>query len=135
VPKLSASNPDYIPSRLRFVLQQAVSAVVCYLLLDLLGQRPPPSNAAQLFDPALVPVFSRLHSVTDPEIKVRALSIAGFGVTFFLIIQGLQSFAAALAVGAGLSPVKSWRPAFGSIWDAYSLKNVWGYATPDTTSD
>jgi len=129
VPKFSSADPDYVPSQRRFVLQQAMSAVVCYLLLDLLSQRPPPSNPAQLFDPTLVPVFSRLHSVTASEIKVRALTIAGFGVTFFLIIQGFQSFAAALAVGAGLSPVENWRPAFGSIWDAYSLKNVWGYVS------
>ncbi|KAH8732135.1 membrane bound O-acyl transferase family-domain-containing protein, partial [Phaeosphaeriaceae sp. PMI808] len=26
----------------------------------------------------------------------------------------------------GLSKVESWRPAFGSLSDAYSLKNVWG---------
>jgi hypothetical protein len=130
VPKFSSSDPHYIPPRWTFVLQQAASAVVCYLALDLLGQRPPPSNPAQLFDPALIPLLSRLHSVTASETKLRALTIAGFGVTFFFVIQGFQSFAAALAVGSGLSSVENWRPAFGSIWDAYSLKNVWGYVAP-----
>jgi hypothetical protein len=126
VPKFSSSDPSYVPSRWKFVLQQAISAAVCYLGLDLLGQRPQPSNPSELFSPALVPVLSRLHSVTASEIKLRAMTILGFAVTFFLIIQGFQSFAAALAVGAGLSPVENWRPAFGSILDAYSLKNVWG---------
>jgi hypothetical protein len=131
VPEFSLFDPHYIPPRWPFVFRQAASAVVCYLALDLLGQRSPPSNPAQLFNPALIPLFSRLHSVTASEIKLRALTIAGFGVTFFFIIQGFQSFAAALAVGSGLSSVENWRPAFGSIWDAYSLKNVWGYVAPN----
>lgn len=127
VPNFSSNDPQYVPTRRRFVLQQAALAITCYVLLDLLGQRPPPSNPAELFNPALVPLFSRLHEVTSGELKRRALTIIGFAATFFCIIQSFQSFAAALAVGLGLSPVDNWRPAFGSILDAYSLKNVWGY--------
>lgn len=37
VPRFASSNPHYIPSRRQFVLQQAMSATTCYLLLDLLG--------------------------------------------------------------------------------------------------
>jgi hypothetical protein len=126
VPGFRSSEPSYVPTRWTFVCQQAVSAVTCYILLDLLGQRPPPSNRAQ-FNSTLIPVFSRLQSVSAAELKLRALTITGFGVTFFLVIQGFISLAATTAVGTGLSPVESWRPAFGSIWDAYSLKTLWGY--------
>ncbi|PVH94908.1 hypothetical protein DM02DRAFT_691959 [Periconia macrospinosa] len=126
VPRFSDFDPNYVPSRATFVLRQAASAIICYLLLDLLSQRPPPTDLSR-FDPALIPLFSRLPSVTAAELRLRALTITGFAVTFFLIIQGAQSFAAALSVATGVSPVRNWRPAFGSIWDAYSLKNVWGY--------
>lgn len=126
VPPFSKLDPAYVPPKRGFVLQQFSAALVCFLLLDLLAARKPPSNAAQVFNPRLVPVFSRLSEVTAAEVKIRALTIAGFAATFYCVIQGCQSFAAALAVGLGFSPVENWRPAFGSVADAYTLKNVWG---------
>jgi hypothetical protein len=108
VPRFSSLDPHYVPPRWRFVLQQAVVAVTCYLLLDLLGQRAPPSNPAQLFDPALIPIFSRLPEVTLSELKRRALTIAGFAATFFFIIQGFQSF-------AGSTGYRSWSVASGEL--------------------
>lgn len=42
------------------------------------------------------------------------------------MIQGFTSVGALLAVGLGLSKVENWRPAFGSLAEAYSLKNIWG---------
>ena len=128
VPPFSKTDANYIPSKCKFVLQQSTAALGCYIILDLLGARKPPANAAQIFNPDLVPIFSRLGSVTTAEIKLRALTIARFGLTFYFVIQGFQSIAAALTVGLGLSKIANWRPAFGSLTDAYSLKNVWGYA-------
>jgi hypothetical protein len=126
VPPFSAVGSKYIPTKRAFVLKHSTVACICYLLLDLLGARKPPANAAQIFSPDLVPVFSRLGSITTAEIKTRALTITGFALTFYCVIQGFQSLAAAIAVGLGLSKVENWRPAFGSLSDAYSLKNVWG---------
>jgi hypothetical protein len=126
VPHFSSSDPSYVPSKWRFIAQQAAAGIACYLVLDLLAQRAPPVNAAQLFDPALIPVFARWRSVTVSDLRLRALTISGFAVTFFCIIQGTQSLAGALAVGTGVSKVEDWRPAFGDIKDAYCLKNVWG---------
>ncbi|KAJ4351174.1 uncharacterized protein N0V89_006513 [Didymosphaeria variabile] len=126
VPHFSSTDPIYTPPRSTFILRQALNAAVRYLVLDLLAQRKPPSDPQSLFHPSLIPFFTRLGSVTLPQIKLRVLSIAGFAVTFYCIIQGFTSFAAALALGCGLSDVKDWRPAFGSVSSAYSLKNVWG---------
>ncbi|KAF2686119.1 hypothetical protein K458DRAFT_259394, partial [Lentithecium fluviatile CBS 122367] len=67
-----------------------------------LSLRKPPPNAAQLFDPTLVPLFSRLHAATATELKMRALTMAGFGGTFYCIIQGMQSLSATLGA-AGVS--------------------------------
>ncbi|KAF2865631.1 membrane bound O-acyl transferase family-domain-containing protein [Massariosphaeria phaeospora] len=126
IPPFSTASPAYVPPRRRFVAQQCAVACTCYILLDLLAARPPPANAAQIFNPALVPFFARLGSVTGAEIKLRALSIAGFAFTFYCVIQGFQSLAAAVAVGLGVSGVEEWRPAFGRLADAWRLKNVWG---------
>lgn len=125
VPPFSTTDPTYVPPKSTFLLQKCAIALTCYLLLDLLGARKPPTNAAQIFNPNLIPLFSRWGSVTAAEIKLRALSIAGFGITFYCVIQGSQALAAAIAVGSGLGKIESWRPVFGSLTDAYSLKDTW----------
>lgn len=125
VPPFSNTDRSYIPSRWAFVSRQAAAAFTCYLLLDMLGSRKPPANARELFNPELVLLFARLSGVTAAEIKRRALAIAGFAVTFYCVIQGFQSLSATVAVALGLSKVENWRPAFGSVADAYCLKNVW----------
>jgi hypothetical protein len=125
VPHFSSSGPSYVPSKWQWVVQQAVAGAACYLLLDPLPQHAPPVNAAQLFDPALIRVFAWWHSGTVSELRLRALTTSGFAVTLFCTIQGVQSLAAALAVGMSVSRVEDWRPAFGDVRDAYCLKNVW----------
>jgi hypothetical protein len=123
-PHFDANDKTYIPPRAGFVARQALAAAVCYLVLDLIAQRPPPANPQALFHPSLIPFFARLPSVTAPQVKLRFLSLAGFAVTFYCIIQGATACAASLAVGLGLSDVRSWRPAFGAVADAYSLKKL-----------
>jgi hypothetical protein len=126
VPPFSSSDPSFVPSKWTFVAQRLAITATCYLVLDLLAPRTPPTNAAGMFDPSFIPMISRIGDITFSELKRKALMISGFAVTFYCIIQTAQSFGAAVAVASGLSKVESWRPAFGSLTDAYSLKNVWG---------
>ncbi|KAF2117132.1 membrane bound O-acyl transferase family-domain-containing protein [Lophiotrema nucula] len=126
VPPFSTNDPNYVPSKRRFVLQQSAAALGCYIMLDLLGARKPPANSAEIFNPDLIPMISRIGEVSAAELKLRALTIAGFGLTFYCVIQGFQSLAAGFAVGSGLSDAANWRPAFGSLSESYSLKNFWG---------
>lgn len=129
VPPFSSTDPYYVPSRWIFVAKRAAMSFACYIALDLLGARSPPSpsRAAELFDAARVPIFSRLGCVTGAELKLQALTIFGFAVTFYCIIQGGVSAASMFAVGSGLSNVESWRPSFGNLAEAYRIKNLWGY--------
>lgn len=125
VPLFSESDPSFVPPKWVFVAQRLAVAVICYLVLDVLALRKPPTNTTA-FDPAFIPMISRISDVTFVEIKRKALMITGFAATFYCLIQGAQSASAAAAVALGLSKVESWRPAFGSLFDAYSLRNVWG---------
>ncbi|KAL9614720.1 MAG: hypothetical protein Q9167_000789 [Letrouitia subvulpina] len=126
VPPFSTDDPEYIPPRWRFVLKRTLMAAACYAVLDLAGARPPPKNKGTLFNPAIVPVFRRLGSITYGELKLRILSTTSFWVTLYSLLQGGQAAASAIAVGFGLSNVTDWRPAFGSLSDAYNLRNFWG---------
>ena len=126
VPPFFQTDPNYTPSRWTFVVQETLKATACYIALDMMGMRAAPKNNGELFNKSLIPFFRRLNSVTFFELKLRALSIFGFAFTFYCVIQGFSSAAGALTVSLHFSDVKSWRPPFGSISDAYSLGNVWG---------
>lgn len=127
VPPFSIEDPAYSPPRWLFVFRRTLIAAVCYLLIDLLGARPPPKNNAALFDNALVPVFRRLGSITSSQLKLRALSTAGFWLTLYCVLQGGHAAASAIAVTLGLSEVGDWRPIFGSVSGSYTLRDFWGY--------
>ncbi|EDN99710.1 hypothetical protein SS1G_02568 [Sclerotinia sclerotiorum 1980 UF-70] len=68
-----------------------------------MSQRPPSPNAPQPFDEALIPVFRRLGEITLSKIRLRALSIAGFAVTFWALIRGYATVAEAVTSCAGIA--------------------------------
>ena len=127
VPPFSIKDPAYTPPRWPFVFRRTLIAAVCYLIVDLLGARPPPKNNAALFDDALVPVFRRLGSITSSQLKLRVLSTAGLWLTLYCLMQGGHALASAIAVTLGLSEVGDWRPIFGSVSGSYTLRDFWGY--------
>ncbi|PQE23046.1 hypothetical protein CJF32_00004434 [Rutstroemia sp. NJR-2017a WRK4] len=129
VPVFKASDPTFVPSKPAFLVRESIIALICYLLLDLMAQRPPSPNAPQLFDEALIPVFRRLGDVTLPQLWLRALSLAGFAVTFWALIRGYAAAAGALTVALDVNEPRDWRPPFGSLFQAYSVKNLWGLLT------
>ena len=129
VKSFSKQDPSYIPTRGQFVVRRSLIAVICYAVLDLLGARPPPRNAASLFDPAHVPILRRLANVTANQLRLRALSSAGFWVTLYVLLQGGHAAASVVAVAFNLSSIKQWRPIFGSLSSIYTLRNFWGYDT------
>jgi len=125
-PAFKDSDPSWIPSKPAFLARESAIAALCYFLLDLMAQRPPPPNAPQLFNEALIPVFSRLGEVTLPQLRLRALSIAGFGAIFWALIRGYAAAAGTLTVALGVNEPRDWRPPFGSLTQAYSVQNLWG---------
>lgn len=125
-PPFKDSEPTWVPSKQAFLIKETAMAVLCYLLLDFMAQRPPSPNAPQLFDPTLIPVFRRLGEVTLPQVRLRALSIAGFAATFWALIRGYAAAVGTLTVALGVNEPRDWRPPFGSLSQAYSIQNLWG---------
>ena len=136
VPRFSDKDPDYIPSRGAFLLRKAVVVSACYLVLDLvaLGMQSATKEAEQT---AAVP-GSREHAnflihhaqlSVLPFLKKIPLT-ASFWFVSHCFIQSFFSVFAFIRVACGLDSVSFWRPNFGSLSNAYSLRQFWGYVYP-----
>jgi hypothetical protein len=120
--------PRFIPAnRGHFVIQKALHAIGCMLIIDILSLLPPPPNPGLLFSPSRVAFISRLSEVTHEDLLMRIGSTAIYWGSMYAILQGLYSCAAAIAVGLGFSTAREWNPLFGLVSAASTLRGFWGY--------
>lgn len=132
VPHFSSRDPSYIPSRREFLRQKAITALTCYLILNLfsLFSSDPATNAAAAaaanYSPAMIPIFARLSQVSSQELIKRLITTLGAGFGAYCFQLGVHSFVAFLDVGLGMSEVRYWRPLFGSLKEAYTVRRFWG---------
>lgn len=127
VPRFSAQDSNFVPSRKEFLRRKAITILICYLVLDFLSLGADPESNAINFSPEMVPVFTRLGDVTGQQLIMRLFVTLGFGAGVYSFQTGIQSIFALVDVGLGLNEVKSWRPMFGSPWDAYTVRRFWRY--------
>ena len=125
VPRFSAQDPDFVPSKKEFLRRKAITVLICYLVLDLFSLGADPESNAINLSPQLVPLFTRLGDVTGQQLIMRLFVTLGWGAGIYTFQTGVQSLFALIGVGLGLNEVKSWRPMFGSPWDAYTLRRFW----------
>lgn len=127
VPPFSATDAGYIPSRTKFLLGTARTMLLCYLVVDVLTTPGLlPEKNALLFSPETVPLLTRLGELSVEDILFRISSTFAYWITAYCVAQLLQGAFALVTVGTGLSEVKSWRPAFGPLAEAYTIRQFWG---------
>ncbi|MCJ1432277.1 hypothetical protein MMC27_001633 [Xylographa pallens] len=127
VPPFSAKDSKYAPSRRRFLLEKAAIFLVCYMILDLATSEPPqPGVNATNFSARKVPFFGRLSAVSTPDLVIRLATTIGLWVSLYCVIQAGYSVYAFVCVALNIDEPKSWRPAFGSLEEAYSIRRFWG---------
>ena len=127
LPAFSAKNPKLIPSRPAFLRWTAFKIVAYYIALDILGLGADAEMSMRTFAPEHVPFFSRLSEISMEEFATRLLTTLVTGIGIYCFQDGLQSLFALVAVGVGASEVRSWRPRFGSLHDAYTIRRFWKY--------
>lgn len=125
VPLFSSRDPSYVPTRAVFLRRHLSLLVLCYLTLDLLGLAADPEANAGFFAPSKIPFFVRLSQVSSQEIAMRIFGTLGSGLGVLCSQQGVYSLLAILFVGTGLSEPVYWRPLFGSVSDAYTVRRFW----------
>ena len=127
LPAFSSKQPDSIPSRPAFLRWTFIKVVACYIVLDMLGLGADAETNMKNFSARHIPLFSRLPEVSAEEFAIRDFSTLARGIGIYCSQEGLQSLFALAAVGVGISDVRSWRPRFGSLHDAYTVRRFWKY--------
>ena len=133
VPLFSSQDPSYEPTHAVFLRRHFFLLISCYLMLDVLGLGADPEKTKIFFAPAMIPFFTRLRQVSGEELAMRVFGTLGSGLGILCSQQGVYSILALIAVGSGLSEPKYWRPLFGSISDAYTLRRFWRYVASSST--
>ena len=125
VPLFSGQDRNYIPSRGEFLRHHLKLLAFCYLTLDILGLSADPNKNAVFFAPDKIPFFARAGQISGAELAMRVLCTLGSGLGMFCSQQGGYSIMALIFVGLDVSEPRSWRPLFGSITEAYTVRRFW----------
>jgi hypothetical protein len=126
VPRFSASDPHYIPSRRTFLRHNAIVVLLCYIVVDVFSLGVQPESNAILFASQNIPFFVRLGNVSAQQLAIRVISTLTLGLNIYCITRLGYSILGIIAVGTGLSRASAWRPPFGRLADAYMVRHFWG---------
>ena len=128
VPCFSPRDSKYIPSRRKLLLDRMAICVLSYVVLDFaaLGLRWQHAQNASSRSLSQVPILTRLHDVSLPEVGTRIQDAVGYYVFCYSLIQCYTSTLACVALTLNIDAVRSWKPNFGPLQESYNLRRFWG---------
>ncbi|KAF7889118.1 hypothetical protein EAF00_009418 [Botryotinia globosa] len=126
VPPFSEHDRSYIPTRKEFLRSTALRAGICYIIMDILSSSGDPTRNAEVYAPNLVPVFARLHHHTFEQLLMRVATSTATLFSIYCLVNIMRSVIAFLAVFLNITDVTCWRPVFGSLSEASSIRGFWG---------
>ena len=126
IPSSSSSGPAS-SSRSHFILRRLTTTLIAYLVMDIMVSAPPP-------DPKLVrpekATLLKLHDLSSEDLIFRTIGTLSFWFSTALINLIMSNTTAILSVLSGLSAPTDCPPLYGSILEAYTIRNFWGYVSP-----
>ena len=125
VPPFSSKRPSHLPSRQEFLRKELIKFCCCYLALDILTTGGDPGTNSQLYSLRFIPLLSRLGEVTLDQLIVRIFTTVALWISLYCMMQLMYSTIAMLAVASSIAETASWRPLFGSVSEAYTLRGFW----------
>ena len=126
LPPFSRKSLDYVPTKINFLLYNMFKCCVYIMILRLCGELGNPAENPVLFSSARIPLFARLGAISALETKTRVLGVLGYWIVQYLVIEVLYSILAVVAVTLHVTSVNVWRPVFGWVDEAWSLRQFWG---------
>jgi hypothetical protein len=132
LPAFSKQDPNYVPSRRRFILQRLAAGLMFYAVVKLYYLLEKKFYIANLRDgdysEEKESIIRRIGEASLHELFVRSWLPFSFFFTAWCRHQYLHSFVSASAVALGDEP-RRWPPLYGDIRDAYSIRQFWGYVS------
>jgi hypothetical protein len=126
IPPFSSRQPEYVPSRSRFVAQRLSIAAATYIVVNILSSGEADATELQsLFSQDSVPLFSRMSQVTVEEIAQRCIVTLTVWATTYCILTTIYNVISAFVVGVHLYEPSDWRPLFGSLGQLNSVRRFW----------
>ena len=125
LPNFSSSDPQWIPSPIVFIAWKLAIIVPCFFLNEyVMDARLAVDHNLML--PSRVPFLTRIDEITQDEVVARLIIGVCTWTSGYCLMQIFFGCPALIAVCFKPSDVALWRPAFGSIQDAYTVRGFWG---------
>jgi len=133
VPPFIYNDLSFVPSAPAFVLRSAVTAIICYFVIDFIESQPPPPNGAETFAKEKVSVLLRLRDITLQEAVTRIAVSCGFWVLLSSWMMGTSSVLNILCVTLRIDKVENCKSLLGPMSEAYTVRGFWGHAWHQAT--
>ena len=125
LPHFSSTDPQWIPSPTVFIAWKLAIIIPCFFLNEyVMDARLAVDHDLML--PSRVPFLTRVGEITQDEVVARLIVGVWTWTHGYCFMQMFFGFPALIAVCFKPSEVALWRPAFGSIQDAYTVRGFWG---------
>lgn len=131
LPAFDAADPDYVPSRLRYVGRAAVKVVLALVAVQMFTVEADEMYVADAV--AMLPTGVRAVLLpgwgegTAKRLLVQSLFTVSFGVICRAAILAGYSSYAMLVVALGFYEPVEWPPIAGSLTEAWTLRRLWSY--------
>lgn len=127
VPNFSHEDRHYIPSRRAFLFRKAALVIIAQLSIELGSMAIQPVEYNEVaFAPEAVPLIrGNKENRSVEKLVFRSMTVLGFWFSMYLSLNGVLSCLNFLAVALGMDDVRTNRPNFGAISEAYSVRQLW----------
>ena len=123
LPQFSTKDPEYLPTRSRFLLGRILAVITSYLIIDCFNSLPPPD--LQLFLEHKSYQLGGLTAMSLEDALTRVVTTIVFWISLRQTIALLYNTFSIIFVGLGFSDVEEWPPYFGSVFEAFSIRRFW----------
>lgn len=125
LPQFSSSDPQWVPSPFQFIMCKLAILIGCFFLNDYMVKLKWTVDR-KMFQPSLVPFFTRIGEVTQEEVWTRLVVGVTTWTGAYCLLQVLLCIPAIVGICLKPGSVQEWPPGFGPVLEAYTVRGFWG---------